>query len=379
MRNIHLVLVVLLFSLSAFGQADSSQVDNVIFYEMIIVNDSVYTVNNHGKVKIWDINKLSLVYEMKDTIPWFTSVSSDKKNNVYFGTSDGRVYKYLKNEKKFDLELKLRKKKYIIDFVFNSKNELFLILPNGIYDPKARRLWNRFNLVNSQVKYRKRYLHFFHKKVSKAFVCPNSVYIDRNDIIWTTRSYGEWGGSLQRFDSRNRKIINTPIDSLNFNRLNPNSVFEDYDGNVYLTSGIEHLMNWGDIFMIRGTQVNHIYNGDAPENSKKYEDVEVNGELMRLCHDIRIYIGPGAYNRFDNKIYYYTNLGFFKSSIPENGCIRDQELVLCPELILSYAVGAVGMDIPIVNVEFSSKGMLVFLSSKNGVGVYDGVNLVMLK
>lgn len=137
MRNIHLVLVVLLFSLSAFGQADSSQVDNVIFYEMIIVNDSVYTVNNHGKVKIWDINKLSLVYEMKDTIPWFTSVSSDKKNNVYFATSDGSVYKYLKNEKRFDLELKLRKKKYIIDFVFNSKNELFLILPNGIYDPKA--------------------------------------------------------------------------------------------------------------------------------------------------------------------------------------------------------------------------------------------------
>lgn len=379
MRNKILTLTFLLWGLMSFGQSDNTLAAIPTYREMVVVNENLIALNNMGQVTIWDLKTLDKKFEMQDTIPKFYTASSDKEGNIYFGSEIGQIYKYKQDENKLELFLKLKKEVPISKIIFNSSNELFLIVPNAVYDPIKDTYWDNFKQQNNQLIVRKRFLYFFSKRTYNYFLMPQYTYIDSNDVIWMTSTFGEWGGSIQRFDTKRRKEINDSIDSLRFGLFFPKSIFEDEKGNIYITSGLQHFINSGEIFKITNNVAEIIYDDETFKDTTQYAEVDSNGVVSIIAkRDYGIFVGPGAYNINDGKIYFASSEGFFRVSIPQRGAIKKQEFLFEPNLIWENEPMAIGVAMAIKRVVFTNDNRLVFLTSKNGIGIYDGEKLKML-
>src|SRR5690606_32583496 len=121
---------------------------------------------------------------------------------------------------------------------------------------------------------------------------PQYTFIDSKDRIWMTKSWGEFGGSVQIFDTKKRKELEADIDSLDFGLLFPKSVFEDSKQNIYVTSGLQHFGNSGEIYKIEDNHASLIY--DSANFKDKDESTFGGG----------IFVGPGQYNKKEEKIYF---------------------------------------------------------------------------
>jgi len=283
-------------------------------------------------------------------------------------------------DNEFELFLTLKKEVIVSDILFNSKNELFLIVPYAVYDPINDRYWNKFKQQNEQLIVRRRYLFFFSKRTYTYFRMPQYTYIDNNDIIWMTSTFGEWGGSIQRFDTKKRKVINETIDSLQFGLFFPKSIFEDDKNNIYITSGLQHFMNSGEIFKINNDIAVSIYDDENFKDTIQYSEIDSNGVVNIIAKiDYGIFVGPGAYNNKDGKIYFASSEGFFRVNIPLDGTIKKQEFLFQPNLSWENEPLAIGVAMTIKELVFTNDNRLVFLTSNNGIGIYDGEKLKMLK
>ena len=128
--------------------------------------------------------------------------------------------------------------------------------------------WTNFHHNYSPMIVEKRYLFFFKKRIKTFFLPPSLVFVDNNDVIWMTSFYGEFGGTLQLFDSQERKIINTPIENLELGLFFPQSIFTDGKTDaVYIASGIQHIISSGDIFKIQHYTAEKIFDGDRDRKS----------------------------------------------------------------------------------------------------------------
>lgn len=380
MRNIILTLTFLLLGLISFGQIDTTSTANPKYREMLVVNENLFAIDDMGRITIWNLKTLDKEFEMKDTIPKFSTVSSDRKGNIYCGTNKGQIYKFKIEENKFEPYIKLKKEVPITKIIFNSSNELFLIVPNAIYDPIKDKYWNNFKQQNDQLIVKKRFLYFFRKRTYNYFLMPQYTFIDNNDVIWMTSTFGEWGGSIQRFDTKIRKEINESIDSLRFGLFFPKSIFEDDKGNIYITSGLQHFMNSGEIILIRNNVAKSIYDSDNFKDTTQYSKVDSNGVVNIFAkRDNGIFIGPGAYNQKDSKIYFASSKGFFRVIIPPKGTIQKQEFLFQPKLSWENEPLAIGVAMTIKKITFTTDNRLIFLTFNNGIGIYDGDKLKMLK
>lgn len=383
MSRIILTLMFLSLALYSLGQTSISQTSNPTFIEMLVVNDKLFAINNSGQVSIWDLKTLNKEFEINDTAHKYTTVSSDKFGKIYFGTSNGQIFKYTLDVKKVEPYIKLKNDLPIIKIIFNSSNELFLIVPYSVSDPIKGENWTRFKQHNRQLIARRRILFFFTIRTSKYLIPPQYIYIDNNDIIWMTSTFGEWGGSIQRFDTKSRKVINRSIDSIQYELIFPRSIFEDDKNNIYITSGLQHFYGSGEILKIYNNVSKCIYSSDSFNNlkkSKQHIEVDSNGVISVIKErNYDIFVGPGAYNEEDNKIYFASSEGFFRVNIPQNGKIQKQEFLFKPNLNWENEPLAIGVAMTIKKIAFTSDNRLIFLTTNNGIGIYDGANQKMLK
>src|SRR4030095_361273 len=94
---------------------------------------------------------------------------------------------------------------------FNSSDKMFLIVPYAVYEPETQKLWNNFiHEKNAGLKH----ISKNGKEANKYFNLPQITFIDNQDRIWMTNSFGEFGGSLQLFDAKKDKILSSKFDSL---------------------------------------------------------------------------------------------------------------------------------------------------------------------
>ena len=86
------------------------------------------------------------------------------------------------------------------------------------------------------------------------------------------------------------------------------------------------------------------------------------------------FLGPLHLNKFNKSIYYYSDKGFFKI-IEDNGKY-DKEFIFKP--LINWSVtnrNNLGADINVTKFEFISEKELVFLTTNNGIGYYNGTEV----
>lgn len=367
MRHIISILVFLSLVFDSTAQTDSLKKVNPSHTKMLVGAENIYAINSSGQLFVWDLTNLTRTFTSDLTVK-FMSIAKDNSNKIYLGTEKGKIFTIDKSDYSIDLYLQLKKDYSVSEIVFNSNNEIFLIVPYAVYDPVNDKHWSDFKHQPNGMIVSKRFLFLFRKRTKEYFDMPQYTFIDSEDRIWMTKSFGEFGGSVQIFDTRKRKELSADFDSLNFGLLFPKSVFEDKNRNIYITSGLQHFMNSGDIFRIENNIATKIY--DSEDFRDTTEDNPFGGG---------IFVGPGAHNPFDDKIYFATTDGFYRASISNQGMIENPEFLFKPELLWEREPLAIGISMSVKRLEFTDDNRLVFLTSNDGIGIYDGKDLIMLR
>ncbi len=374
MKKYFFAIVITLFSQFIYAQTDSVIIEKVTktglnYKSFQVVGERLFSLSENGKLIIWDLKHFDIIpfYDL-DTNLHFSSLGKGSQNNIYLGTENGKIIQINPDNLTCSEFLTLKKKIPVKGIFFNSENNVFLIVPNAVYDPVSKKYWDKFiHQPNGLIV--KKSIGLFQKQTNKYFNMPQYSFMDCEDRLWMTNSFGEFGGGLQIFDSKKRKIISSKIDSINFGLFSPKSVFEDNNCNIYITSGLQHFLNSGEIYKINNRmKAVKIFNSDDYEGS-------ANSNLFKNG----VFVGPGAYNPAENKIYFATNIGFFKADLPDNGKIRNIEFVFAPKLRWENEALAIGVAMTIKRLEFTTDNRLVFLTANDGIGVFSGNKLIMLK
>jgi hypothetical protein len=374
MRTLPIVfLLTLFFGQVGLAQTDSIGVDRIVktginYKHLITTDDKIFAINDSGQVVVWDLNKLDTIhFPHNNTSLHYTAISKDRQNQIFIGTNKGKIYKV--NPSDLSYSLFLDDKHSVHAICFNADNKMFLIVPAAVYEPSTKKYWNKFTHEKNGMIVRKKVLGLFWKKTNRYFDMPQSTFIDNQNRIWMTSSFGEFGGSIQIFDTRKRKKLNAKFNGLDMGLFFPKSVFSDNSGNIYITSGLQHLMNYGEIYKIdKHRTVTKIY------DSEDYIDTTKN-----IFLDAGIFVGPGAYSKADSSIYFATTRGFYKAALPSTGKLQNPQLLFNPALRWEREPLAIGIGMTIKQMEFTTDNKLIFLTTNDGIGIYGEGNLIILK
>lgn len=320
--------------------------------DMIAKDSLLYAVTTDGKIKCWNLStekKKTVTHNSRFT---FTAISSDKQQNVVVGTNDGKLFTL--SDKGLQLLHAMQKPYTIEHIVFNSQNEPYLIIRNALYAPLTHTYWTAFpqqTTVGIRIE----------KRAKEFFRFPSCVFVDAHDVIWMTNFYGEFGGSFQLFDSKERKPLNRSIENLELGLFFPQSIFSDGKTDaVYIASGLQHLINSGDIFKIDNYTAEKILNDD---------DFDLNN---------RLFIGASTIDPVTQTLYIATQKGIYKTFLSESGKIGNLELLCEPKLRWEREPLAIGAKMAIKKL-LLVRGKLLFLTSQNGIGVFENGNISYLK
>jgi hypothetical protein len=371
-----IILFATLFSISyyrSFAQKDTLLGKKVwrtgINYKSyVLVDNNLFAINDSGKLVIWDLKKLDTIHFGYNSSSFkYTAISKDGNNSVFLGTNKGDIFKIIPKDLSYSPYLKI---KYTIRFMcFNSLNKLFVIVPNAVYDPMTKQYWNNFENHTAGLVVTKKSFIFFHKKVTKYFSMPQYTFLDNRDRWWMTASYGEFGGDVEIFDTQSRAIVANKFRGVNVGLLFPKSVFEDDNGDTYMTSGLQHFGNSGEIYKIdKNGNATTIFDGVIYTDALKKRSAFDNG---------KDFVGPGAYNKIDKKIYFATSTGFYKAEITEDKI--KPKFLFNTNLSWSREPMAIGVAMSILKLDFTTDNKLLFLTENDGFGIYDGKSLTMLK
>jgi hypothetical protein len=371
------ITVFIIFALSSLvcvGQSDSSiysvQKTGSNYKSVLHSNNRIYAITEGGGAVVWDLLAM-------DTIPFaynetashkFLCVSKDRVDAIYFGTDKGHIFKYNSITGNCDLYKKI---KYSVNHIFfNSDNYPLTIVPYAVYDPITKRRWTKFDNHTDGLIHKRKILGIFSKRVYKYFQMPHYTFLDSQDRIWMTASFGEFGGDVQIFDTKNFRIIENKFDSVSPGSLHPRSVFESTDQNIFITSGLQHFSSSGDIYKIdKESAVSKIFHSSGPR--------VLDRKSGKVIDEGGLFVGPGAYNKHDNCIYFATSRGIHKISV-DHGRSKTAELVVNPELRWGREPLAIGAAMNIKTMEFLPDGRLLFLTAMDGIGIYDGKSIILL-
>ncbi|MES2456119.1 MAG: hypothetical protein V4594_11275 [Bacteroidota bacterium] len=327
-----------------------------------VAGDRLFAITDSGQLIIWDLAKYDTIrFAKHNPLTRYTAIGKDRKGNIFLGTEQGHIYKIDAADLGYSEHLKI---KYPIKYIcFNSKNKMFLMVPYGIYDPISKKAWTRFKTVTGGISGIKRTGSTRHLSI------PHFVFFDHEDRWWLCSNHGEFGSEIKIFDAKREKAYDEKIDSLQTGSLFPKSVFNDSKGNTYLTSGLQHMMNFGEIYKIAsGNVASKIF--DAKNLSEK--DVE-------LVENNGLFVGPGAYNLIDGNVYFATQKGIYKAELPEEGILKNFVPLFNPELTWSREPLAIGAKMSYVSLRFIEDGKLIIQTANDGIVIYNGRNLIFLK
>jgi len=342
---------------------------NVNYRDYARIDNRIIALSDSYRVVLWDLAEL-------DTLPFrgnqpgrkFTAIGKDRNENVYLGTEFGAVFKL--NESLDDLTIFAEQDYYVHSIAFDARNTLFLVVPYAVLQSSESKFWEDFNNHTTGRIVKKRFLWFFSRRTDRYFVLPSVTYIDSRNRWWLCASAGEFGGDVQVFDLDRHDIYDEELRELNPNSIQPRSVFEDSSGNIYITSGLQHFSSTGEIFRVTpDNQVRKIF------SSTEYQPSEV--EAPRLAKGL--FIGPGAYSHVDTALVFATDRGIFRGSLKTGDRLTDVERIVYLNLASVREPLAIGSKLAIRKLELLPNGSILFLSRRNGFGIYKSSGLKMLK
>jgi len=346
----------------------------------LLRNNKLYAITMTSDILVWDLITLDTIATIRhDTSFFYTALAADRNNNVYAANSSGLIDRIKPD---FSLQPVYKHNHWIHEFCFNSDNELFLADYKGVYRTKTKRYWKRFNHHAKGVNC---YRHFYFLKfrLKKYFSIPFTSYLDQHDRWWMIGSRGEFGGEVEVFDTKNKKILNKEFHELNPGSLSPQSVFEDPKGNVFITSGMFHLSSaFGGVYKI-GTDgcVNELFDcTDFDQDPVTDFSIDSNGTINVISYTgNELVIDAGAWNAAENKLYFYSNHGFYSCYIPDTGLVDELTLEASPQIQWHPDKPGAEPEVSMRAMEFLPDNRLLFMTDDHGFGLYDGKKFIMFR
>lgn len=396
-----IVLILLMFMNLFFAQtaikqdsvfAKKIKIFNTNYKEFEVVGNIVYAVTNSNYLIVFDLKQDKIIKVKREVI----SVSKNSKQEIVFLNKQNQIIKY-KNGKVRQINIICEPYKLILD----KKNNPIVISDIGlIYDNKIFEPLNvKYNRVFYEVK------SIDDKK--KVFMNPDLIFLDSKNRLWLTYDRGEFGEDILFFDLEKRAFykddyLSVDVDYQKTNE-NEDKYFEDLhkafpdkikatgkdtlykfpnqlpiynpirgivekDGNFFISQSLIHFFI-DSYFCL-------IYDFD---NENFYKSLNLTNSFLEIKDPkgfamVNEFLGPLQINKFNNSVYYYSDKGFFK--IIEDKGKYNKEFIFKPWITWSATNrNNLGADINVTKFEFISENELVFLTTNNGIGYYNGTEV----
>jgi len=358
-----LLVSLLSFVLACTGQTEPIEIvkndtSNHQYKDFIVENDSLWALTTDGKLLLIDLNTGDTLPDLVQSNQPILVLTKDRQGNIIVGDKNRSIKKYENRTNSWTILFKYSNN--LLGIAFDSKNNYYLITNRGIFDIRQQKTYYPDSSLNYQIRHETGWSH-------------DPVYItDKNDNIWIGFGYGEWGGDLFIFNTKDKKFTAPRLKDFEIT-LNPiKSIFESPD-NVFVTSGLMHFSTSGSIVRFDKFRSQVIFKSDS---YRKFPDNSTNHEMA-----YGEYIGPGAYNPEDSCIYFYSQNGIFKGNPARDlSKIENWTKVLQPKLRWSNGQpDAAGSPMNVLKLQFVSPGKLVFVSQYDGIGIFNGKSLIMAR
>jgi hypothetical protein len=322
-----------------------------------IVDNLIYAITLTDSLVVFDFTKDSII-----SFPSIekTSCITKKDKQIYIGTEDGRVLLY--DNQGYKWKDIAKTDEAIVELFVNSVNKVFAITSKGIYDFSLHKYFSNPLRPKSGMVVVQRKLFIFKKTVNHYWDLPKKTFLDYHDRIWCGYNSGEFGGGIIVFDTKKGIFIDNKLDSINKHVSSIQSIYGD-SANVYVSCGLQHFIFFGDIIK---------FNNDL-ENKIIYD-----GKIDEDTTAVGVYVGPGQI--LNNAMVFFTHKGFHKVvKIDRNGKILKTEILFRPSLWWNREPLAIGSAMSVKRIDLIDKERFVFLTSNDGIGIYNGRNLLMIK
>jgi len=390
----------LIFSLvftSNYAQVDSIpakevRVFNTNYKEFEVVGSEVYSVTKNNNLVVFDLLSNKII----DTRSNVVSVTKSRNNEIFYITTENKVI----SDKNIEISNNIVSNPYKL--LLDKTNSPIIISDKGLvykgklYEPKNIEYNYRFYGIKSL------------KEKTRVFENPSLVYLDKKERLWLTYDRGEFGEDVLFFDLNKkvffeegylsvdvdyqykdekryfRKLIKTFPDKIKVIEKDtlyrfpyqmpihdPIRGIVEKEGKIFISQSLMHF----------GVNSNFsiLYDFDSEEF---YKSQEIQCQLLE-CDEFsyfgaKEFLGPISLNRFNNSIYYYSHKGFFKIIESENKF--NKEFIFRPWILWSATNrNNIGYDINITKFEFISENEIVFLTTNNGIGYFNGKEVVYFR
>ncbi|MBN1181946.1 MAG: hypothetical protein JXB49_06640 [Bacteroidales bacterium] len=350
MNKIFGLLIVL--ALSFHAKAQTQYKDFVVSYKNII------GLTEKGELIIFDKENRRKTDNI-DTPSKAVLLTKNRLGEIVVVDEKNRVNKYIKNKNTW--EQIVNTKTNIFGVLFDSENTCYIITEDGIENTKSGKIYFSKNSLNHQIHYK--------NKWGK----PYTYYIDNNNRIWIGFGYGEWGGNIFIFDTKKGEFLTPNYGEFEIELWPIKSFFETND-NVFVSSGLQHMMTSGILVKFDNLNATEFY-----ESKSDWSEPQGKDTIQNMIEGE--YIGPATFNKFNNSIYYYSQEGIKKGQLDNDLSKKGNwELVIKPKLHWKYGQpDAVGSPMNVLKLEILDENKLIFLSQNDGIGLFNGKELIMLK
>ena len=392
-------LIFCLVFISTYAQIDSIpakevRIFNTDYKEFEVANNLIYTITKNNNLVVFDL----LSHKIIETRGNVVSITKSRNNEIFYITTENKVI----SDKKTEIISNFVSNPYKL--LLDKTNSPLIISDKGLiykeklYEPKNIEYNYRFYGIKS------------FKDKTRVFENPSLVYLDKKERLWLTYDRGEFGEDVLFFDL-NKKLffeegylmidVDYPhtkeYNSRYFRELketfpdkikviekdtlyrfpyqmpirHPIRGIVEKEGRFYISQSLMHFGVTSNFSVL--------YDFDSDEF---YKSKEIECQLLE-CDEFSYFganelLGSISLNKFNNSIYYYSHKGFFKIIESEN--IFQKEFIFRPWILWSATNrNNIGYDINITKFEFIAENELVFLTTNNGIGYFNGKEVVYFR
>ena len=359
------------------------------YKDFVVIEKNVFAITNGDSLVTWNLETNYFQFVKKE----IATIVKTSKNNIIVGTKKGLILQ--KNGDVYEKILNIKRPFYKL--LIDKNDAILTISDRGIHHK------NKKNYpYNSKISHP----NFGDYESFNSFAIPDVAYLDHKNLLWLTYDNGEFGQTILFFDLNTRKFFEGEhlfLES-NFNESQYNEqlqkeypdkikkvsedflfkfpynlpiyrpvkgICQDEQSNFYFSQSLMHFLLSGGILKYVEVEKDFYKNIDL---SNVLERKKNSSESSLSFMDVTEYLGPIQYNQYDGKIYYYTDNGFFK--VLQNDTGLSKEFIFKPTILWKFGLkGSVGYQMNIKKFEFISEKEMVFLTSFNGIGYYDGKSI----
>lgn len=381
--KIYFILFFYTFTNLFFGQtvikqdsvfAEKIKIFTTNYKEFELVGNEAYAITKGDSLVSFNLETKKKNILSKSAVSLVKNVNGE----ILFIDKKGNVFKQIKKNK-FEVINSL-KGNLFYKILVDNQNEVI------VFSDKAIHYKNFEYIPNIDSPF---YRRAGRLKRSDFLIPADFLFVDKNNYLWFTYDAGEWGGDICFLNLKNGKFIYDIYDNngtefpYNFSiGFGIKGITYSKD-NLFVSSSRMHFSISGEISKIN--KENNVYqichNKDILTRTsidtlrKRYVNVsDVNlKNIQESC--VEEYLGPIQFNPFNNSVYYYSNFGFFKLEEFDD-CNFSKKLLFRPWIYWTDGLpDAVGYQMNVTKFEFISEKELVFLTTNNGIGYYNGTEV----